>query len=434
MVYSVFSSFVSWISYDEPIYIESFHKNKGDLIMNFKQIILAGAVITTATLTTLNSVQAEKKIFNDVPVNHWSEQAINDLASRKIVYGYGNDTFGFGDKVTRGQVARMLYNYLKPQDVDSSFKNPFTDIKGNMFEKDILAMVKAGVMTGYGNGKFGPNESLTREQMAVVLTNAFKLKANSITNFKDVDKNYWATKAISALQENKLSAGTGNGIFEPKVIVTREQYSQFLYNVINKVEKSEEKPEVKSEEKPEVKPEMKQEPMKERTTGAKKGTKPEINLPAYLDKSLVTNDVTYNQIALNMLQVSQISISDQAQSLVHDINTKYNTNLKFSNIGLSIKLVDEGMPLPTDSIGAQLLIEGPAENDFEVKSLYDNEAVVELTKKWVTLLAPDLNLDQEIQEAVEKHTMNNYYLKGDYRVRIMNSKSDKVMRVQVEPK
>ncbi|MDC6157369.1 S-layer homology domain-containing protein [Bacillus albus] len=320
----------------------------------------------------------------------------------------------------------MLYNYLKPQDVDSSFKNPFTDIKGNMFEKDILAMVKAGVMTGYGNGKFGPNDSLTREQMAVVLTNAFKLKANSITNFKDVDKNYWATKAISALQENKLSAGTGNGIFEPKVIVTREQYSQFLYNVINKVEKS--------EEKPEVKPEMKQEPKKERTTGAKKGTKPEINLPAYLDKSLVTNDVTYNQIALNMLQVSQISISDQTESLVRDINKKYNTNLKFSNIGLSIKLVDEGMPLPTDSIGAQLLIEGPAENDFEMKSLYDNEAVVELTKRWVTLLAPDLNLDQEIQEAVEKHTMNNYYIKGDYRVRIMNSTSDKVMRVQVEPK
>ncbi|WP_370513135.1 Surface layer protein [Bacillus sp. AR2-1] len=179
---------------------------------------------------------------------------------------------------------------------------------------------------------------------------------------------------------------------------------------------------------------MKQEPKKERISGAKKGTKSGINLPANLDESLVTSDVTYNQIALNMLQVSKISISDQAQSLVRDINKKYNTNFKFSNIGLSIKLVDEGIPLPTDSIGAQLLIEGPAENDFEMKSLYDNEAVVELTKKWVTLLAPDLNLDQEIQEAVKKHTMNNYYLKGDYRVRIMNSKSDKVMRVQVEPK
>ncbi|MEB8805792.1 S-layer homology domain-containing protein [Bacillus cereus] len=382
--------------------------------MNFKQIILAGAVITTATLTTLNSVQAEKKIFNDVPVNHWSEKAINDLANRKIVYGYGNNKFGFGDKVTRGQVARMLYNYLKPQDVDTSFQTPFTDIKGNMFEKEILAIVKAGIMIGYGNDKFGPNDMLTREQMAVVLANAFKLKANSITNFKDVDKNYWATKAISALQENKLSAGTGNDMFEPKVIVTREQYSQFLYNAINKVEK------------PEVKPEVKIEATKETTS--------EINLPASLDKSLVTNDVTYNQIAVNILQVSQISISEQAQSLVRDINKKYNTNLKFSNIGLGIKLLDEDMHLPTDSIGGQLLVEGPAENDFEIKSLYNNEAVVELTKKWVTLLVPELNLNQEIQEAVDKHTMNNYYLKGDYRVRIMNSESDKVMRVQVEPK
>ncbi len=45
----------------------------------------------------------------------------------------------FGDNVTRGQVARMIYTYLKPADADTSFKNPFNDIKGHLFEKRNLS-------------------------------------------------------------------------------------------------------------------------------------------------------------------------------------------------------------------------------------------------------------------------------------------------------
>ena len=93
-------------------------------------------------------------------------------------------------------------------------------------------------MNGFGNGKFGPDNVLTREQLAVVLTKAFNFKATSTTTFKDVDKNYWATNAISALQENKITTGTGDNKFEPQSLVTREQYALFLYNAINKSEKS----------------------------------------------------------------------------------------------------------------------------------------------------------------------------------------------------
>ncbi|PGP92548.1 S-layer protein, partial [Bacillus cereus] len=79
--------------------------------MNFKQLILAGTVIASTTLTPLSNVQAAETVgFKDVPVDHWSYKAIMDLKERNIVAGYGNGIFGFGDNITRGQVARLIYN------------------------------------------------------------------------------------------------------------------------------------------------------------------------------------------------------------------------------------------------------------------------------------------------------------------------------------
>ncbi|HDX9530481.1 TPA: S-layer homology domain-containing protein, partial [Bacillus thuringiensis] len=199
---------------------------------------LLGAGAFTAKADNTDSLK-----FNDVPANHWSTKAIYDLTNRKVVQGYGNNIFGFGDNVTRGQVARMIYMYVKPADADASFKNPFTDIKGHLFEKEILALAKAGLVNGFGDGKYGPDDILTREQMAQVLTNAFKFKATKTTKFADVDKNAWSYGAISALEENGVTIGTGDNMYSPKMFVTREAYSQFLYNSINAVEK-ETKPEV----------------------------------------------------------------------------------------------------------------------------------------------------------------------------------------------
>ncbi|PFJ58215.1 S-layer homology domain-containing protein, partial [Bacillus thuringiensis] len=205
---------------------------------------LLGAGAFTAKADNTDSLK-----FNDVPANHWSTKAIYDLTNRRVVQGYGNNIFGFGDNVTRGQVARMIYMYVKPADADASFKNPFIDIKGHLFEKEILALAKAGLVNGFGDGKYGPDDILTREQMAQVLTNAFKFKATKTSKFADVDKNSWSYGAISALEENGVTIGTGGNMYSPKMFVTREAYSQFLYNSINVIEKVQ-KPEVKPDPKP----------------------------------------------------------------------------------------------------------------------------------------------------------------------------------------
>ncbi|GAB6484024.1 MULTISPECIES: S-layer homology domain-containing protein [Bacillus] len=368
---------------------------------------LLGAGAFTAKADNTDSLK-----FSDVPANHWSTKAIYDLTNRKVVQGYGNNIFGFGDNVTRGQVARMIYMYVKPADADASFKNPFTDIRGHMFEKEIRALAKAGLVNGYGEGKFGPDDVLTREQMAQVLTNAFKFKATKTTSFTDVDKNSWALKAISALEENGVTIGTGGKMYSPYAHVTREQYSQFLYNSINAVEK-ETKPEVKPDPKPETKPEE----------------KPDTNLPSSIDKGLVTEEVTYNPNAMKN-PIAQKSISTEAQNLIKSVNSKYGTNLKYADINGTIRLVDKNMYLPAGTIGAQVYIDAVSENDFKIIFLDNNEATIELAKKWTTMLNSDLVLDKEIQETVDAQEINNYE-KGNYKVRVGHSTADHMMYIQV---
>ncbi|PFR19558.1 S-layer homology domain-containing protein [Bacillus cereus] len=376
---------------------------------------LLGAGAFTAKADNMDSLK-----FNDVPANHWSTKAIYDLVNRKIVAGYGNNVFGFGDNITRGQVARMIYAYVKPADVDASFKNPFTDIKGHMFEKEILALAKEGLVAGYGEGKYGPDDILTREQMAQVLTNAFKFKATKSTSFTDVDKNSWAYNAINALWENGVTAGTGSNKYSPQMHVTREQYSQFLFNSINAVEK-ETKPEMKPDLKPEMKPEEKPE--------VKPDSKPETNLPTILDKGLTAEDVTYNPIAMNK-QIAQKSISNDAQNLIKSVNSKYGTNLKYADLNGTIRLLDKNMYLPAGTIGAQVYIDAVSENDFKIIFLDNNEATIELAKKWTTLLNSDLVLDKEIQETVDAQEINNYEI-GKYKVRVGHSTADHMMYIQV---
>ncbi|EEM56092.1 Surface layer protein [Bacillus thuringiensis serovar monterrey BGSC 4AJ1] len=404
---------------------------------------LLGAGAFTAKADNTDSLK-----FNDVPANHWSTKAIYDLTNRKIVQGYGNNIFGFGDNVTRGQVARMIYMYVKPADADTSFKNPFTDIKGHMFEKEILALAKAGLVNGYGEGKFGPDDVLTREQMAQVLTNAFKFKATNTTSFTDVDKNSWALKAISALEESGVTIGTGGKMYSPYAHVTREQYSQFLYNSINAVEKEtkpevkpdpkpetkpEEKPEVKPDPKPETKPEEKPEVKPDPKPETKPEEKPDQKLPVELDGKLVADNVEYNKVAMDNTPIAKKSISFEAQNVLNSVNNKYGTELKYSDLSGTISLVDKNMYLPAGSLKSQFYIDAIDENNFEIVFLYNNEATVELAKRWVALLNPALNLDKEIQETVDAQVINNY-LKENHKVRIGHSTADKMMYVQVEKK
>ncbi|MGE7857837.1 S-layer homology domain-containing protein [Bacillus sp. NPDC094064] len=201
--------------------------------------MVAGVVAPVATA-------AEESAFKDVPKGHWSADAINAMAAQGIIVGVGNGLFGFGDDVTRAQVATFM---VKAKGLETgSTKTPFTDVpESSIYAKFIAAAEANKIMAGLGDNKFGPDEKLTRAQMAQLLVNAYGFKAddNNKKTFNDIDGLSWATakSSIETLASLGIVAGEGEGKFNPNGVVTREQAAQFIYNAMTY------SPEVKTEAK-----------------------------------------------------------------------------------------------------------------------------------------------------------------------------------------
>lgn len=208
----------------------------------FFGFIITAALATTTMVgtvnaqTTTNSYKVASNantVFTDVPKDHWSKDAIDYLAAAGIYKGYGNGKFGFGDNITRGQVASLVNRHLGLI-ADDKQGNMFSDITNHMFEKDIKAIAQAGIMTGDGTGTFRPDDVLTRYEMAVILQKAFHLESKEQGKFKDVPKGHWAYEAVNTLRSNRIAQGDDAGNFNGNMIVKREQYAQFFYNAIAK--------------------------------------------------------------------------------------------------------------------------------------------------------------------------------------------------------
>lgn len=115
--------------------------------------------------------------FTDMQEAHPAYHAILDLSSKGVINGYLDATFKPEESITRGQAAAMLNRVLK---LPVKGAVHFTDVgKDNKFAVDITAMSNAGILRGYETGAFGINEQLTRVQLAVIVDRAFNMKAKA---------------------------------------------------------------------------------------------------------------------------------------------------------------------------------------------------------------------------------------------------------------
>jgi hypothetical protein len=114
--------------------------------------------------------------FSDVGFDRWSCKYIWRLAELRITTGYGDGKFGPEDSVKREQMAVFLTKALAvvPPDGYCGTINPFTDVFFNRWScKYVKNLAELGITTGYGDGRFGPDDYVTRAQMAVFLSRAF---------------------------------------------------------------------------------------------------------------------------------------------------------------------------------------------------------------------------------------------------------------------
>ena len=108
---------------------------------------------------------------------------------------------------------------------------PFTDADRNAWYHDgIHYCVEHGLMSGYGNGIFGPNKSLSRGMLVQILYNLEDRPATSDAEmFKDVPDSAWCFDAVNWAASVGIVGGYGNGMYRPDDSITREQLAAMLY-------------------------------------------------------------------------------------------------------------------------------------------------------------------------------------------------------------
>uniref|UniRef100_UPI00388DB534 S-layer homology domain-containing protein n=1 Tax=Arcticibacter sp. TaxID=1872630 RepID=UPI00388DB534 len=131
--------------------------------------------------------EPEPPTFSDV-IGHWAATNINKATQVGIVKGYENGTFKPNNAVTRAEFVVMLMNALNQQDTEAT-NLTFTD-KADIGAWAITAIenaVQSGIINGYSDGTLRPNDKITRTEMAVMIAKALSLKVDGIavTTFAD---------------------------------------------------------------------------------------------------------------------------------------------------------------------------------------------------------------------------------------------------------
>ncbi|MFL0363138.1 S-layer homology domain-containing protein [Pseudobacillus sp. 179-B 2D1 NHS] len=169
--------------------------------------------------------------FKDVSRDYWAKDEITYLTDKKVINGFYDNSFRPQAPVTRLQAMILMARALN-LDLSNRPNPGFKDLSTmNSGYKYAAAIVDEGIFPKSAYLK--PNEPMTRELMARMLTSGFKLKSTKKTSFKDVPPSYWAYPYISALAENNITLGYPDGTFKPSTTLTRAQFSVFLAKALN---------------------------------------------------------------------------------------------------------------------------------------------------------------------------------------------------------
>ncbi len=141
-----------------------------------------------------------------------------------------NKTFS----LTLAQLAQILFN--KEGGTVVNYLLQFDDVtEGAWYCEAVRWAASQGIVSGYGSGRFGPNDNITREQLAVMLWRYAGSPAATERelNFADADKaGAWALDALRWAVENGIVSGKGNGILDPTGSATRAEAAQMLKNLL----------------------------------------------------------------------------------------------------------------------------------------------------------------------------------------------------------
>ena len=197
-----------------------------------KSVVEDGVMSIPLSGSATVEIVDNSKEFADVSPESWEADAVAFASARELFSGTSETTFSPDQAMSRGMLATVLYRLDGSPELDLT--EAFQDVSSEAWYAEGVAWaVENGIAGGYGDGQFGPDDSITREQFVVMLWRyAGSPESNSqVLDFADADQvNGYAQKALCWAVEKGIVHGVGNGMLDPGGAATRAQAAQLLKN------------------------------------------------------------------------------------------------------------------------------------------------------------------------------------------------------------
>lgn len=201
----------------------------------FIALLLSGALLVSAAVWPASAASVEQ--FTDVDSGDWFYTHVDYVAENGLLNGTSQTTFGPEASMTRGMFVTVLGN-MTGIDTGLYPGTRFDDVPASeYYASRINWATENGIVSGLGGGKFGPNNSVTREQAATMLYNYAKRTGNDTSYSASVYNSFPDTSAVSSYAVEPLKWATSQGIINgsdgklnPQGTATRAQIAAILHN------------------------------------------------------------------------------------------------------------------------------------------------------------------------------------------------------------
>ena len=208
--------------------------DKGDGKYTFK---MPASKVTVEAVFTAVEPEPEGLPFTDVTSGDWFYDAVAYVYDKGMMEGTTDTTFAPAMNLTRSMIAQVLYNLEERPEAPGAAG--FPDVAAGAWYADAVNWAAArGIVKGYDTGAFGPEDSVTREQLAAILYRYAQAKGYDTTKggmavreFSDsASISDWAQEAMAWAVNAQVLSGKGNGVLDPQGTATRAEVAQMLMN------------------------------------------------------------------------------------------------------------------------------------------------------------------------------------------------------------
>ncbi len=186
---------------------------------NFTKKLLPLALTAAMIVPSVPAMAAPSDI-----AGHWAESVITQWQSKGLIQGYGDGTFKPGNTITRAEFVTLMNN---AKGFWSEGSINFSDVKnGSWFYSAVARAVAAGYVKGYSDGSFKPGNTITRAEAAVMIANVARLSANEAGAYRFTDVGSipaWARGSVGAVVAAGYMTGYPDGSFDANASISRAE-------------------------------------------------------------------------------------------------------------------------------------------------------------------------------------------------------------------